>query len=311
MSKSIYIGYITYIVNNKLRFSTPWGKIRDMIVKNLGTDEISKAKLSKLKSLAFKLYYADRASMLGCIGIFSLVKSDMNEDDLLKYIRKSKNFRKANNIGSIDVAFYTDKSKIEDHMESLKDTGLQSFIDKAAPVPVKKAPAKKAPLQKKKPAKVVSRKAPKKELIKKPPQRMVTPPKDLNKMKIIDLKKLATEKGIKGRGSMNKQALIDALAKTMKSTVNTKTRKTHSGVTQRQPSKYKTIEEMRAAADKVHKQKLLSSPPAQPSRKTKKTRLRPMSEYTLKELRDMAAKRKLKGRSTMKKADLYRELARM
>ena len=187
-NEQVYLKYISYIMKNVMVMtqSYEWKKIlRD----HLGNDS-SNIKVSDLKNLALKIYYARFISLGACEHMYGLIsRRSLDHSDMKQVLINTINFRKSQEFGDIPLVYYMNENDVINHIKTLSEN--------SSTLPV---------LDLMKSEKVLD-KQPKKTSNSKSAN------SGLTKLTLLELKKLASDKKIKGRSKMTKKQLITELSK--------------------------------------------------------------------------------------------------
>ena len=201
----IYIGYIAWFIKHNPGFFTP-SEMKIFLQKNIGSS-LDDTTTSKLKKTAFIIYKSHLAGIVTCANVWDYVyKGTLKETELTDLINDQLKIRKKYGIYEPPIDMDMTSSSIEQNMESKKAgtsviEGIYEYGIKKSRVAPKKTPVKKAPTKRRAPS---TKKAKAKTPVKRKGKRC-------DDYKVVDLKKMATEKGIVGRSKMKKAELCKAL----------------------------------------------------------------------------------------------------
>lgn len=259
-TKKVYAKYIGYYIKNldPLVAKHEW---QEFLRTKLGPS-VDRASEASLKDVAFTLYYAHFAGMSGCVRSWDLIQKLKTPAKIRAFLLDSEENRKEHGLYGVPVVHYTTESKVIKHMAKVegKVAIVREMMADTPPKPKgrKKRAASPPSPKAKKPAK------------KKASPKGGTGSKSCDDYNVKELRKMAADAKIVGRGKMNKAQLCKEL-----------------GLTASPKSKAKP--------------KAKASPKAKATRKS-------CNDYNVKELRAMAAAKNIPGRSKMNKAQLCKAL---
>jgi hypothetical protein len=212
MSKTVYTGFIGYVIKNLLPLvtRTEW---REYLQTQLGSSPSE----DKLKKVALILYYSHYAALVSCVSQWELIHKLGSPTKLRSFIKDNEGTRASYKLSKLPVVFYNTDAKAINHMKTFS-AEQQAFKDTLR-VPVSKPSTKRAPAKRSSSSKLSSSKI-------------------CKDYKVTELRAEAAKRKISGRSKMNKEQLCKELG--IKSTRRTTTTR-KAPVSRRAPAKRKTV----------------------------------------------------------------------
>lgn len=194
--KDIFIRYISYFMGSLSPLVPQYEKAK-ILRQRLGTD-INKVTVSKLRKMAFSMYFAHFVSLTFSVDSWSLIVDNVSLTNLKSALIEGNEIREKYKIGTLPVVYHTTDKKVISHMKTMdgKISTLQNIV--------------------KEEIKVVRKPATRRTTARKPATRRTTTKKVSGKKtcadyKVTELRPMAAEANIRGRSKMRKAELCKAL----------------------------------------------------------------------------------------------------
>jgi hypothetical protein len=207
MSKKVDKVYAKFIAFSIKNWGGQQGSLfwKNYIAKKLGSFDLKEISSTKLRKTALSLYYIHFINLSMKMPMAALLDSNKSPEDLRDMFIDIEKLREKYGLPTLAVVNYTDFKEATLHMQKMQEsteiiTSLETFGEKQPKI-TKAIVKAKAPAK----TKAVGKKQ--------PPMKIKAKDVDFCAMKLVDLKKLAADRGVAGRSKMTKDQLCKVLAK--------------------------------------------------------------------------------------------------